>query len=138
MKQYQIRKYQSSDFALWNAFVDKAKNATFLFHRQFMEYHNDRFEDFSLMVFEDEKVVAVLPANRVGEVVYSHQGLTYGGLVLFEKSKLGDVIEIMKSIMQFLKENQIKTFQVKVIPSIYTSYFSDGAYYVFIKCQSDS
>ncbi len=125
MKQYQIRKYQSSDFALWNAFVDKAKNATFLFHRQFMEYHNDRFEDFSLMVFEDEKVVAVLPANRVGEVVYSHQGLTYGGLVLFEKSKLGDVIEIMKSIMQFLKENQIKTFQVKVIPSIYTSYFSD-------------
>ena len=125
MKQYQIRNYQSSDFALWNAFLDKAKNATFLFHRNFMEYHNNRFEDFSLMVFDDEKVVAVLPANRVSDVVYSHQGLTYGGLVLPENAKLGNVIEIMKSVLHFLNKNQINTLQVKVIPIIYTSYFSD-------------
>ncbi len=125
MKQYQIRSYQSSDFALWNAFVDKAKNATFLFHRNFMEYHAARFEDFSLMIFDGEKVVAILPANRVGNAVYSHQGLTYGGLVLAEKAKLGDVIEMFKLVLHFLNENQIKTLQVKVIPSIYTSCFSD-------------
>lgn len=125
MKQYQIRIYQSSDFALWNAFVGKAKNATFLFHRHFMEYHKDRFEDFSLLVFDGEKVVAVLPANRVGDAVYSHQGLTYGGLVLPEKVKLSETIAMMKSVLQFLNENQIKTLQLKVIPSIYNSYFSD-------------
>jgi len=125
VKQYQIRNYQSSDFALWNAFLDKAKNATFLFHRHFMEYHNDRFEDYSLMVFDGEKLVAVLPANRVGDVVYSHQGLTYGGLVISEKAKLGDVIEMMKTVLQFFNKNQVKTLQVKVIPSIYSSYFSD-------------
>ena len=125
MKQYQIKIYQSSDFALWNAFIGKAKNATFLFHRNFMDYHKDRFEDFSLMVFEDEKVVAILPANRVGDAVYSHQGLTYGGLVLPEKVKLSEAIAMMKLVLQFLNENQIKTLQVKVIPSIYNACFSD-------------
>ncbi len=125
MKQYQIKIYNSSDFALWNGFIDKAKNATFLFHRHFMDYHNDRFEDFSLMVFDNEKLAAILPANKVGDIIFSHQGLTYGGLVLPEKAKLGDVIEMMKSVLQFLNENKIKTLQVKVIPSIYNSFFSD-------------
>ena len=44
-----------------------------------MDYHKDRFEDYSLMVFKDEKLVAVLPANRVEDKLFSHQGLTYGG-----------------------------------------------------------
>ena len=54
MKNYSVKPYRESDYANWNAFIGQAKNATFLFHRDFMEYHKDRFEDFSLMVFEDE------------------------------------------------------------------------------------
>ena len=50
-----------------------------------MEYHKDRFQDYSLMVFDENKLVAVLPANRVEVEVFSHQGLTYGGLVLDQK-----------------------------------------------------
>jgi hypothetical protein len=79
VKNYTVRRYQKSDYLHWNTFVSKAKNATFLLHRGFMDYHKDRFEDYSLMVFENEKLVAVLPANRVDGCVYSHQGLTYGG-----------------------------------------------------------
>ena len=56
-------------FDAWNTFVSKAKNATFLFHRNFMEYHKNRFQDFSLVVQEDQKWVAVLPANIVGAEV---------------------------------------------------------------------
>jgi hypothetical protein len=51
-----------------------------LFHRDFMEYHSDRFQDYSLLIFEEDKLIAVLPANRVEDRL-SHQGLTYGGLV---------------------------------------------------------
>ncbi|MGA9639546.1 MAG: FemAB family protein, partial [Flavobacterium sp.] len=65
MHQYTVRQYQKSDYKQWNDFISQAKNATFLFHRDFMEYHQDRFEDYSLMVFDNEKLVAVLPANRV-------------------------------------------------------------------------
>ncbi|MFT6748422.1 MAG: hypothetical protein ACJAQ1_000334, partial [Flavobacterium sp.] len=80
MNLFSVKQYRSEDYEAWNQFVSEAKNATFLFHRDFMEYHSDRFEDFSLLVFNNkEKLVAILPANRVDESVFSHQGLTYGG-----------------------------------------------------------
>jgi hypothetical protein len=62
----------------------QSQNATFLFI-DFMEYHEERFHDYSLLIFLRKIIIAVLPANRVSDTVYSHQGLTYGGL--FIKSK---------------------------------------------------
>lgn len=119
MKNYTIKRYQENDYANWNAFISQAKNATFLFHRDFMDYHKDRFEDYSLQVFKGEKLVAVLPANRVENVVYSHQGLTYGGLVYGDKLKLASVIVVFKAILFYLNENEITKIQLKTIPSIY-------------------
>jgi len=129
VKNYTVRRYTSEDYAIWNAFVSAAKNATFLFHRDFMEYHKDRFEDFSLLVFENEKLVSVIPANRVEDAVFSHKGLTYGGLVFDAKIKLGQVIDVTKSVLHFLHRNDINTFQLKLIPSIYNSCFSDEIKY---------
>jgi len=119
VKTFSVKQYQKNDFENWNAFIGQAKNATFLFHRDFMEYHNDRFEDYSLIVLDGEKWVAVLPANVVGNSVFSHQGLTYGGLVYTEKLKLASVIEIFKSVLLFLNENKIVKLHLKLIPSIY-------------------
>ena len=119
MKNYSVKQYQENDYENWNGFIGQAKNATFLFHRDFMEYHKDRFEDYSLIVLDDDKWVAVLPANRVDNEVFSHQGLTYGGLVYSDKVKLASVIEIFKSILFFLNSNKIKKVQLKLIPSIY-------------------
>lgn len=119
MKNYTVRLYQGNDYDNWNAFIGQAKNATFLFHRDFMEYHSDRFQDYSLIVLDGEKWVAVLPANVVGNVIFSHQGLTYGGLVYSEKLKLASVIVIFKGVLSFLNENKKEKLQVKLIPSIY-------------------
>ncbi|WP_162127627.1 GNAT family N-acetyltransferase [Flavobacterium phycosphaerae] len=129
MKNYTVRRYEANDFALWNAFVSSAKNATFLFHRNFMEYHQDRFSDYSLLVFEAEKLVAILPANKVNNVLYSHQGLTYGGFVFDAKIKLGKVIAIVKTVLQFLYDNQMTTVQLKLLPSIYPTTFSEEIEY---------
>ena len=119
MKNYSVKIYKESDYKHWNAFIDKSKNATFLFHRDFMEYHKDRFQDYSLIVLDGEKWVAVFPANRVENEVFSHQGLSYGGLVYNEKIKLAPVIEVFKSILSFLNSNEIEKLQLKLIPSIY-------------------
>ncbi len=119
MKKQTIKRYETKDYANWNAFVSKAKNATFLFHRDFMDYHKDRFDDYSLIVLEDEKWLAVLPANRVANRVYSHQGLTYGSLVYNDKLKLASVIAAFKDILSFLNENKIEALHLKMIPSIY-------------------
>lgn len=136
MKQYQVRLYQPQDFTLWNTFISVAKNATFLFHRNFMEYHSDRFQDYSLIVLDGEKVVAVLPANRVGDTVYSHQGLTYGGLVLNQKAKLSAVISIFKSVLQYLNENSIDKLIVKTVPNFYSDYFSEELEYCLFIVQA--
>jgi hypothetical protein len=45
-----------------------------------------------------------LPANRVETTVYSHQGLTYGGLVYVEQTKLASVIAIFSAILLFLNQ----------------------------------
>lgn len=129
MKNYFIRRYTLEDYAIWNNFVSSAKNATFLFHRDFMEYHSDRFQDFSLLVFDEDKLISVLPANRVGETIFSHQGLTYGGFVFDSKIKLGEVIAITKAVLEYLHDNKISTFQLKLIPSIYTTFFSEEIEY---------
>lgn len=125
MKEYKVRLYQKEDFADWNAFVSVAKNATFLFDRNFMDYHSDRFQDYSLMVFDEKKVVAILPANKVEDSVFSHYGLTYGGLVLGEKAKLSTTISIFRSILHFLNENKIQKLTIKMIPKFYNLAFSD-------------
>tara|TARA_R110002049_G_scaffold116110_1_gene268468 strand:- start:31331 stop:32308 length:978 start_codon:yes stop_codon:yes gene_type:complete len=132
MEDFKVERYASSHYSEWNAFLLGAKNATFLFHRDFMEYHNDRFEDFSLMVYKKGKLFALLPANKVGNKVYSHQGLTYGSLVLLNKAKLTDAFYAFKKMLEFLFLNDIKKLDVRVIPSFYNTLPSDElAYFLF-------
>ena len=135
LKNYTIKRYESKYFEEWNAFISTAKNATFLFNRDFMEYHSDRFEDYSLLIYDQDKLVAVLPANRVGATVFSHQGLTYGGLVLPLNSKLYNVIFIFKAILRYLKENGISSLNIKKIPSIYCDTLSDEIDYLVSICK---
>ena len=136
MQQYLIRKYTSADYSIWNDFINQAKNATFLFHRDFMEYHHDRFEDYSLIVEDEKGWLAVLPANRVGEEVFSHQGLTYGGLVFKGDLKLEKVLLIFKSILQQLHISEIKTLHIKELPFIYSDYFSDELKYALFLAEA--
>lgn len=73
----------------WDKFVTASRNGTFLFCRDFMEYHCDRFEDASLLIYDDKKPLGLLPANRSrrdAATVESHGGLTYGGLLLGDKA----------------------------------------------------
>lgn len=130
MNTYKIIKYTSEHYQKWNNFVAKSKNATFLFHRDFMEYHSDRFQDFSLLVFdENENLKAILPANISNEKVFSHQGLTYGGMVIDSTLKLEKFITIYTEILLFLNENGIKTIDFKLIPNIYCSQPSEEINY---------
>jgi hypothetical protein len=128
-----IRIYTTNDKLCWNAFIASAKNATFLFNRDFMDYHNDRFADHSLLCYKDEKLVAVLPANIIEGRLYSHQGLTYGGLVFQENTKLFEAYEIYKSILIYLNLKKIDTLTIKVIPTFYNLLPSDELEYFMFK-----
>lgn len=125
MKNYTIRKYEPGDAAIWDAFVNKAKNATFLFNRAFMDYHSDRFDDYSLLVFDQIKLVAILPANRMAAQLFSHQGLSYGGLVYEDKTRFDVVLSVLEKLLAHLNRQNIQTLQIKPIPAIYCNHFND-------------
>jgi len=116
---YTVERYNAKYYNEWNNFVSASKNGTFLFHRDFMEYHSDRFTDFSLLIFEGQKLIALLPANTVENVVHSHQGLTYGGLIIAAKARLISVTAIFKVVLNYLCQNNIATLFIKTIPHIY-------------------
>jgi hypothetical protein len=116
---YKIEKYRESHYNQWNGLINRSKNGTFLFHRDFMEYHSDRFRDFSLLLFEDEKAVAAFPAHVEKDEVFSHRGLTYGGLIYDEKIKLTEVIRMLQATLQHLQAEGINKLHLKLVPSIY-------------------
>lgn len=103
----------------WNSFVSQGKNATFLFNRSFMEYHSNRFNDYSLIVTDAGKIVSVVPGNVTGSTIVSHEGLTYGGFVLSQNVKLKRVIEVICLALQYYNHNGLELFELKKFPQFY-------------------
>lgn len=133
----EIRRYRREDKELWNSFVSKARNATFLFDRNYMDYHADRFDDDSFMFYHKGKLKAVLPANVAGDTLYSHQGLTYGGLLLDKKATVEDVLECFDSLNSWLRKNGISKVVYKALPWIYQQYPSQEDLYALTwKCKA--
>jgi len=116
----------------WNTLVNESKNATFLFDRNFMDYHKARFHDASL-IFHDRKghTIALLPANtdEQAQTVYSHQGLTYGGLLMSKNIHTGEVTEALESACRHFAAEGFTTLYYKPIPYIYNRYPSQEDLY---------
>lgn len=98
---YNVSVYSDDDKTEWDAFVSKSRQGTFLFQRPYMDYHRDRFKDCSLMLRQEDKLRAMLPANISGSTLYSHQGLTYGGLLTDSRVKTVQTADMFKSINAF-------------------------------------
>ncbi len=123
----------------WNRFIEESKNGTFLLDRNFMDYHADRFCDCSLLIYEgsaqeeelreekpnDKNLIAVFPANWNENdcCVYSHQGLTYGGLIVQPNATQIEVLSIMQHVLLYYQHYlQTKKVVYKCIPYIYCPY----------------
>ena len=119
--QIRIIRYQAQYQMLWNQFVAQAENATFLFDRNFMDYHADRFTDHSLILFADNELLAILPANEKDDTIYSHQGLTYGGLAFRKTANFTrEIFQVcLSSILKYYREQEFKTLIYKEIPFFY-------------------
>lgn len=131
MGKMRIEKYSKNEKKLWDAFVDIAKNASFHLKRDFVEYHEHRFEDYSLLIFnQNDELVALLPANIKDNIIYSHQGLTYGGLICKKDIYLTDYIKLAQELFLFLKEKKFEKIIIKEIPWTYTIGFNDDFRYI--------
>ena len=127
-------KYSEKDKKDWDKFIENSKNSHFMFYRNFMEYHSDRFNDYSLLIRDNkERLIAVLPANLSKNTLYTHEGLTFGGLCLEKKTTTNQVYEIFILIIKYLKKKIlfinlfISEFLIFIhytpLKKIYTHYF---------------
>ena len=134
----------------WDAFVEMSKNGTFLLKRNFMDYHSDRFFDCSLLIYSGispdgefkekslttKDLVAVFPANwdKEQRTVYSHQGLTYGGLVVLPEVTQIEVMDMMQTILQYYRDMmQAERLVYKPIPYIYSTFPSGEDLYALFR-----
>ena len=117
-----LRRYCPALKAEWDAFIGGARNATFLFQRDYMDYHAERFLDHSLMLYEEGRLAAVLPANMDAEgVLASHDGLTYGGLVVAPTITLRQTITCFQRVLMELHAAGVATLRYKRFPAYYSS-----------------
>ncbi|EBA17965.1 hypothetical protein RSK20926_19542 [Roseobacter sp. SK209-2-6] len=125
----EILRYSPEQAENWDQFVKTSKNGTFLFQRAFMDYHADRFEDHSLMVWVGGKLLALLPANRRDRQLHSHGGLTYGGFVTGSRMGASRMLELFEALMGYLKNEGFDTLIYKPVPHIYHSQLAEEDLY---------
>lgn len=112
--------YKEADKNVWDSFVVSCKTPLFLFKRNFMEYHADRFVDSSFLFYEDNKLVALLPATlNEGDTLISHGGMTYGGLLITDKERVATVVDVFEALSLEIKKRGISKLIYKAIPHIY-------------------
>jgi hypothetical protein len=124
-----ISVYTPQNKALWDSFVSKSKNGVFLFFRDYMEYHSNRFTDHSLLFFEGERLVALLPANVEGKALQSHGGLTFGGVITNYTMKTPLMLSVFRALITHCRSQGIRELTYKPVPYIYHSAPADEDLY---------
>lgn len=114
-----LERYSEEKIELWNQFNKQSKNYLFMFDRNYMDYHKDRFKDHSLMFYDDDKLIALLPMSEHGDQLISHGGLTYGGFITDSKMKQHTLMDCFEELIKYSKENNFKNIRYKCIPHIY-------------------
>lgn len=132
-KMVTVVRYSASLRGEWDAFVKNAKNSTFLFRRAYMDY-NPRITDHSLMFYSGAELVALLPANIDGDVLESHGGLTYGGMVLGYGAGVEDVMLLFAAMRDYLRGNTaVNKVVYRPLPHIYEKYPAEEALYALFR-----
>ena len=116
---FEIVRYTADKAKEWNQFVTESKNGTFLFDRHYMDYHSDRFQDYSLMFYRNGGLYALLPANREDNILWSHRGLTYGGIILNTESTAARIQQLFRELNDYLRADGFIKVVYKPVPHIF-------------------
>ncbi len=120
----EIKRYSVADKQRWDAFCASSLNGVFLFFRDYMDYHSDRFFDHSLLFYRGKAIVALLPCNECAEevdgssrrVLNSHGGLTFGSFIMGRHSHQLDMMECVEVLKNYCREQDIARVYLKPVP----------------------
>lgn len=119
---------------VWNDFIEDAVNGHFMFNRNFMEYHSDRFRDASVLLFGENGILqGVFPANKSERTIFSHQGLTFGGMVYSKRLNIRGVMAAFDCLIDFFRLHDYERIVYKRIPGFYTASLAQDDLYALFK-----
>ncbi len=116
---WEICRYEPACEKYWNELNARSLNGNFLFDRRFMDYHQDRFVDHSVLIFQNSRPIALFPANQKADHVFSHEGLSYGGFLWLEKLNTQTAFEMYFFLEKYFSENGISKIFYKKMPFFY-------------------
>jgi Acetyltransferase (GNAT) domain len=141
-----LTSYQAAQAEIWDDLVARSANGTFLHTRRFISYHGDRFRDCSLL-FENQRgcTVGVFPAAQDPDdpdVIVSHPGLTYGGLIHDGSIRSMSMVDALAAIAAHYRGLGYQRLRYKPIPSIYHAVPAQDELYALFRlgarrCRSD-
>lgn len=125
--------YEASRAAAWNAFVAASRNGVFQADRGFMDYHADRFVDASLVAWDGDRIVALLPAHRDGDTLVSHGGLSWGGFILGERGGQRLVLALFERLVAAMQTQGLRRLRYKTLPLPYQRWPSEDDRYALFR-----
>ena len=121
----------------WNDFVRNTKNGVFFFHRDYMDYHQDRFEDHSLIFQNDDgKWLGILPACVIDDYLISHGGLTFGGVLSDRTMTTPRMLEVFEALQEYATSEGFKGLRYKAVPHMYHLFPAEEDLYALFRNRS--
>lgn len=124
-----LTELRADNYSDWDSVVKMSKNGNFLYATSYFKYHENRFNDRSVLFYKKNKPIALIPLNQIDALAYSHSGLSYGGLVYGKDIHVTDVLEIFSLLKSYLKSIGVNKLIYKSVPRIFTSYPADEDLY---------
>lgn len=115
----------------WQSLLAGSRNGLFLFDRGYMDYHSDRFPDFSAIAYADGRPAAAIPATKPAgsEAASSHAGLTYGGFIVRRELRGEGAIACIDALLDAMRGWGAEELEVRMIPQFLAAYPSAEADY---------
>lgn len=118
----------------WDSLIATARNGHFLFHRDYMEYHADRFPDASFLFREEGRAIGAITGHFLSDGGWAtHHGLTFGGLVVARDIRSAQVRGMLNALHERLVSfHGVRRVRYRPMPWFHQSGPSqEDAYFLF-------
>lgn len=125
-----VEKFLPTQRQTWDDFVEKSFNGNFQHSRKFLDYHGNKFEDLSMVIFsESNEIIGLLPAAispSSSRDLISHPGAAFGGLILKNQIGIEKTLTIFKEVIDFCTHQKIGSLKYKISSPIFFDSFWRG------------
>jgi len=117
----------------WDAVVERSRNGHFLFRRDYLEYHADRFPGASYLFRENGRWIGAIPGHDLPDGGWAtHHGLTFGGLVVARDARSSQIRDMLNGLHEHLAGRGVRYVRYRPMPWFHqTDPAQEDAYFLF-------